>query len=69
MVSSKIRLKECMGRELRKRGDGGFVESQLQPRPDPELALEKRTPATSQHYVSRARAEGRRAGKFRCTVA
>ena len=35
MVGSKIQLKECVRRELRKRGDGGFVENRLQPRPGP----------------------------------
>lgn len=44
MVSSKIQLKECVGREPRKRGDGDFVESQLQPRPDPELSLGETNP-------------------------
>lgn len=38
MVGSKFQLKECVRRELKKRGDGGVVESQLQPRPDPGLA-------------------------------
>lgn len=69
MVGSKIELRECVGRGLRKRGDGRFVESQLKPRPDPELVPEKHTPATPQHYVPRAGAKERRTGKFRCMVA
>lgn len=39
MLGPKIQSKERVCREPRKRGDRGFVESQLRPRPDPGLTL------------------------------
>jgi hypothetical protein len=66
-VGSKIQSKECVRSELRKRGDGGFVESQLQPRPDPELVLGEADPCNVAILLGKA-AEAGKAGKSRCTA-